>query len=119
MNYITVHGKVTKKAEMKLITINNEPVPVAVFTVVDIGLPYQKVEPTYFSVNYPKEAASLICEYLIENKEVNVYGTMRQKYAKDSNGNKIARYYLRADMVELLPVFSSYAIQNKEGVKHE
>ncbi len=106
-NHITVHGKVTKKAEMKLITINNEPVPVAVFTVVDIGLPYQQVEPTYFQVNYPKEAANLISGYLVENKEVLIYGTMRQKYAKDSNGNKISRYYLRAEMVELLPVFSS------------
>ena len=53
MNSIFVHGKVTKKAEMKLLRINNEPVPVAVFTVVDIGLPYQRIEPTFFLVNYP------------------------------------------------------------------
>lgn len=114
MNYIIVHGKVTKKAEMKLVTINNEPVPVAVFTVVDIGLPYQKVEPTYFQVNYPKEAASLICNYLVENKEILIHGTMRQKYSKDSTGNKIPRYYLRAELVELLPVFSSYSVQKKD-----
>ncbi len=119
MNYITLHGKVTKKAEMKLVTINNEPVPVAVFTVVDIGLPYQQIEPTFFQVNYPKEAASLICNYLVENKEIMVYGTMRQKYSKDENGKKVARYYLRADMVELLPVFSSYSVQKNEERKIE
>lgn len=118
MNYIIIHGKVTKKAEMKLVNINNEPVPVAVFTVVDIGLPYQQVDPTYFSINYPKEAASLISEYLVENKEVMIYGTMRQKYSKDSEGNRIPKYYVRADMVELLPVFNSYAIQNKKGNKN-
>ena len=106
MNHITVHGKVTKKAEMKLLNINGEPVPVAVFTVVDIGLPYQQVEPTYFFVNYPKDAASLIAEYLVENKEVLVHGMMRQKFSKDKDGNKVLRYYLRADMVELLPVFT-------------
>ena len=74
MNQIMIHGKITKAAEMKLITINNEPVPVAVFTVVDIGLPYQNIEPTYFSVNYPKEQASFINKYLVENKEVNDTG---------------------------------------------
>ncbi|MCR5252574.1 MAG: single-stranded DNA-binding protein [Treponema sp.] len=112
MNSIFVHGKVTKKAEMKLLRINNEPVPVAVFTVVDIGLPYQRIEPTFFLVNYPKEAASLICDYLVEDKEVNIQGVMRQKYTKDDKGNKIARYYLCADIVELLPVFNS---GKKEG----
>ena len=106
MNHITVHGKVTKKAEMKLIDINGEQIPVAVFTVCDIGLPNQNIQPTYFSVNYPKEAASLISQYLVENKEVNVYGMMRQKYVKDASGNRVARYYLRAEMVELLPVFT-------------
>lgn len=106
MNHITVHGKVTKKAEMKLIDINGEQIPVAVFTVCDIGLPNQNIQPTYFLVNYPKDAASLISPYLVENKEVNVYGMMRQKYVKDVNGNRVARYYLRAEMVELLPVFT-------------
>lgn len=115
MNNITVHGKVIKKAEMRLININNEPVPVAVFTIVDIGLPYQQIEPIYFQVNYPKETASLICSYLVENKEVLVHGMMRQKYSKDSSGNKIQRYYLRAEMVELLPVFNSPA---KNGAKN-
>jgi len=109
MNKITVHGKVTKKAEMKLITINNEPVPVAIFTIVDIGLPYQQIEPTYFTVNYPKESAYHISQYLIKDKEVLIHGTMRQKYAKDSNGERTPRFYLLADMVELLPVFSSFA----------
>ena len=52
MNHITVHGKIVKKAEMKLIEINKEPCPVAVFTVVDIGLPYQQIEPIFFQVNY-------------------------------------------------------------------
>ena len=111
MNHITVHGKVTKKAEMKLIDINGEQIPVAVFTVCDIGLPNQNIQPTYFSVNYPKEAASLIAQYLVIDKEVNVYGMMRQKYVKDASGNRVARYYLRAEMVELLPVFT----QKKEA----
>ncbi len=105
-NQITVHGKITKKAEMKLITINNEPTPVAIFTVVDIGLPFQQIEPTYFIVNYPKEVAYHICNYLVENKEVLIYGTIRQKFSKDANGNNVPRYYLRADTVELLPVFN-------------
>ncbi|MBQ8680333.1 MAG: single-stranded DNA-binding protein [Treponema sp.] len=118
MNHITVHGKVTKKAEMKLLNINGEPVPVAIFTVVDIGLPYQQVEPTYFFVNYPKEAASLIAEYLVENKEILIHGTMRQKFAKDKDGNKVPRYYLRADMVELLPVFTQVS-PTKKDAEHE
>ena len=115
MNTIIVHGKVTKRAEMKLISINNEHVPVAVFTIVDIGLPFQQIEPTFFLVNYPKEAASHICDYLVEDKEVLIHGTMRQKYTKDKTGNKIARYYLRADIVELLPVFNSMG--KKDGEK--
>ena len=77
MNHITVHGKITKKAQMKLVNINREPVPVALFTIVDIGSPNQQVEPTFFFVNYPKEAASLIADYLVENKEVLVHGSMR------------------------------------------
>lgn len=113
MNQIMIHGKITKAAEMKLITINNEPVPVAVFTVVDIGLPYQNIEPTYFSVNYPKEQASFINKYLVENKEVNIYGSMRQKYIKDKNGNRVPHYFVRAEMVELLPVFSQTYGENK------
>ena len=107
MNYITVHGKVTNPAEMKLITINGEPVPVAVFTVVDIGLPYQQIEPTFFLINYPKEAASMISNYLVKDKEVIIHGTLRQKNYKNSNGERIQRYFVRADMVELLPVFNS------------
>ena len=115
MNHITVHGKIVKKAEMKLIEINKEPCPVAVFTVVDIGLPYQQIEPIFFQVNYPKEAASRICGYLVENKEVLVYGMIWQKFSKDSNGNKITRQYLRAEMVELLPVFSSFSDKKKQA----
>lgn len=107
MNHITIHGKITKKAEMKLITINNEAVPVAVFTVVDIGLPYQQVEPVYFTINYPEEAASLIYKYLEKDKEVLILGIVRQKYSKDENGKRIARQYVKATIVELLPVFSS------------
>lgn len=107
MNHITIHGKITKQAEMKLLTINNEPVPVAVFTVVDIGLPFQQIDPTFFTVNYPKESAYHICQYLVKDKEVNIYGTIRQKFYKNSKGESYPRYYVKADMVELLPVFSS------------
>ena len=117
MNHITVHGKITKKAQMKLVNINREPVPVALFTIVDIGSPNQQVEPTFFFVNYPKEAASLIADYLVENKEVLVHGSMRQKYSKDVNGNTVVRYFIRADMVELLPVFNSSKIEEAEGKK--
>ena len=105
-NHITVHGKITKDAEMKLVNINGEPTPVAVFTVVDIGLPYQQIDPTFFSVNYPKEAASLIADYLVEGKEVLIYGTLRQKYSKDNSGRKAQKYFLRAEGVELIPVFA-------------
>ena len=106
-NHIYVHGKVVKSAEMTLINIQGEPTPVAVFTVVDIGLPYQQIEPTYFVVHYPKEAASLIAKYLVVDKEVMIDGVMRQKYPKDKNAAANPRYYLKADVVELLPVFAS------------
>lgn len=93
---------------MHLVTIANEPVPVAVFTVCDIGLPYQKTaEPLFIQVNYKKEAASLINQYLVENKEVLIHGVLRQKHLKDDKtGQKKDHYYLLADTVELLPVFA-------------
>ena len=113
MNTVFIHGKITKAAEMKLVTINNEPVPVAVFTVVDIGFPNQNSDPIFFSVNYPKERASYINKYLIKDKEVNVYGSFQQKHLKDKNGNRVPHYFVRADMVELLPVFSQTYGENK------
>jgi single-stranded DNA-binding protein len=96
-----------KDASMHLITINNEPETVAVFTVCDIGLPYQKLkEPVFMQVNYRKEAANYICEYLKENKEVIVYGNLRQKFVRnDETGAKEIRYFILADNVVLLPQF--------------
>jgi len=40
---------------------------------------------------------------------------MRQKYVKDKDGNKVPRYYLRAEMVELLPVFSQPTVKSSEA----
>ena len=106
MNSLTLHGKVTKNAEMKLVYIGREPTPVAVFTVVDIGLPYQQSEPLFIQVNYRKEAASLIYKYLVENKEILIHGMLRQKFVRDGeSGNKSVRYFILAETVELLPVF--------------
>ena len=107
MNVITVHGKVVKPAEMKLINLKGEPNAMAVFTVVDLGLPNQQNEPIYFTVNYPKDAAALIAEYLVEGKEVNVVGTMRQRFHKGPDGKKVPYSFLQADIVELLPVFAT------------
>ncbi|MBD5448060.1 MAG: single-stranded DNA-binding protein [Treponema sp.] len=122
MNVIILHGKVTKAAEMRLVYIEKEPVPVAVFTVVDIGLPYQRGEPLFIQVNYRKEAASLIFKYLTENKEVLIHGILRQKFIREeSSGTKQIRYFILADMVELLPQFPKTErkdIPNKEE-EHE
>ncbi len=106
MNAIILHGKVTKAAKMSLIYIEKKPVLVAVFTVADIGLPYQRSDPLFIQVNYRKEAASLIFGYLVENKEVLVHGILRQKFVRDeASGTKQIRYFILADMVELLPQF--------------
>ena len=106
MNAIILHGKVTKAAELKLVYIGNEPATVAVFTVVDIGLPYQKGEPLFLQVNYKKEAANFIFKHLVENKEVLIRGILRQKFIKDDDsGEKKIRYFILAEDVVLLPVF--------------
>lgn len=108
MNRIFVHGKVTKKAEMKLVKVNGEANAMAVFTVADLGLPsHQVVEPTYFVVNYPRDAACLIAKYLVEGKEINVVGSLCQKFGKGPDGTTKPRLYLKADAVELLPVFAT------------
>lgn len=115
MNSITLHGKVTKAAEMKLVYIGKEPVPVAVFTVVDIGLPYQQAEPLFMQVNYRKEAANLIYKYLTENKEILIHGVLRQKFIRSNeSGKPTIRYFILADMVELLPVFTPSAAKDKK-----
>ncbi|MBQ9622560.1 MAG: single-stranded DNA-binding protein [Treponema sp.] len=119
MNTITIHGKVVKDAEMKLITVKNEPMLVAVFTICDIGLPYQRAKsPLFIQVNYNKEAASLIFEYLKKGKEILVKGMLQQKFKRnDKTGEKEVRYFIFADDVELLPVFPSSSEQtdNKGG----
>lgn len=121
MNSITLHGKVVKGATMHLVTIGNEPTPVAVFTVCDIGLPYQKAEPLFIQVNYKKEAASLINKYLVEDKEVLIHGVLRQKFLKDEKTDETkVHYYVLADMVELLPVFTNLKTdKNHKGEKNE
>lgn len=116
MNEIIMHGKVVKEATMHLVTINNEPDTVAVFTICDIGLPYQRLkEPVFMQVNYRKEAANYIYEYLKENKEVLVYGNLRQKFVRnDETGAKEIRYFILADNVVLLPQFANNTRQKKE-----
>lgn len=115
MNVITVHGKVVKPAEMKLINLKGEPNAMAVFTVVDLGLPNQQTEPIFFTVNYPKDAAALIADYLVEGKEVNIVGTMRQRFHKGPDGKKVPYNFLQADIVELLPVFAAKRKTNAEA----
>ena len=114
MNVITLHGKVVRDAEMKLVTVKNEPTLVAVFTVCDIGLPYQRARsPLFIQVNYNKEAASLIFEYLKKGKEILVKGVLQQKFKKNERtGESEVRYYIFAEDVELLPVFPNTAEQN-------
>lgn len=111
MNHITLHGKVVKKAKTVLVTVNNKPDTVTVFTVVDIGLPYKRMNPVFIQVNYRKDAASLIDKYLVENKEVLIEGRLCQRYRKSPDGQKTSQDYLEAENVMLLPQFSG----NEQG----
>lgn len=105
MNFVTMHGFITNDAEKILIKTNTGETPLIIFTLCDPGLPYQKKEPLTMEVHFLKEAANHIFDYLKKDKEVNVYGFLKQRVYKTSSGEKRTKIYISAEFVTLVPLF--------------
>ena len=102
MNRVTIVGKVVNNAEIILINSpSGKQMPLVKFQVCDMGLPYQKSEPMTIEVQFMKEAASHIYEYLTKDKEVCIDGFLHEKKL---SVRQVSKYYVIADYVTLLPL---------------
>lgn len=99
MNSITLHGNIIRDASVNLININGSEIPKVSFSFIDFGLPYQKNEPMCIDVEFIKEAAMHIYEYLKKGKEVVVTGCLRCKIYTTQQGLEKQKYYIQADYI--------------------
>ena len=106
MNKVIIWGKVTKNAEKVQIATSQEQTSFVSFNVVDLGKPYQNqnTENLEIEVNFQKEAAFHIYEFLVKDKEVYIDGCLRMKTVKNQRGQSWKKYYVAADYVGLIPL---------------
>lgn len=105
MNSVSIHGIITSDAEKILIKTNTGETPLIIFTLCDLGLPYQKKEPLSIEVHFLKEAANHIFDYLKKDKEVIVSGFLKQRVYQTAAGETRSKLYISADFVTLVPLF--------------
>lgn len=98
MNNISILGRITKDAELILVTSLNGETPLAVFTLSDLGLPFQTNEPLSIEIHYLKEPASIIANRFKRGNEVFVIGTLKTKKFI-SHGLEKRKYYVQAENI--------------------
>lgn len=99
MNQICLNGTITKDAETTLVNNVGVETPLVTFTVMDTGTPYSKKEPMYIEVHFMEEAAMHIYPYLVKGKKVDVYGHLKSKNYKTTNGLLKQKFFISADYV--------------------